>query len=46
MAGYLGTLFMANVGMRLLLPPKSEYNKAASSFGMLVDKIQNKQKSY
>ena len=46
MAGYLGTLFMANVGMRLLLPPKSEYNKAASSFGMLVDKIQGKQKSY
>ena len=39
MAGYLGTLFMANVGMRLLLPPKSEYNKAASGFGSMVQKV-------
>tara|TARA_R110000824_G_scaffold217122_2_gene403657 strand:+ start:1167 stop:3773 length:2607 start_codon:yes stop_codon:yes gene_type:complete len=41
MAGYLGTLFMANVGMRLLLPPKSEYNKAASGFGSMVQKVTN-----
>ena len=39
MAGYLGTLFMANVGMRLLLPPKSEYNKAATGFGSMVQKV-------
>ena len=46
MAGYLGTLFMANVGMRLLLPPKSEYNQAATSFGRMVGNIQSKQSSY
>ena len=46
MAGYLGTLFMANVGMRLLLPPKSEYNQAATNFGRMVSGIQQKQKSY
>tara|TARA_R100001594_G_scaffold47947_1_gene80829 strand:- start:4634 stop:7255 length:2622 start_codon:yes stop_codon:yes gene_type:complete len=46
MAGYLGTLFMANVGMRLLLPPKGEYTKAAGAFGQMIDKIQGRQKSY
>ena len=46
MAGYLGTLFMANVGMRLLLPPKSEYTQAATSFGKMVTGIQQRQKSY
>ena len=40
MAGYLGTLFMANVGMRLLLPPRGEYNKAATNFGQMVQKVQ------
>jgi len=46
MAGYLGTLFMANVGMRLLLPPKSEYTKASQNFGSMVDSITQKQKGY
>ena len=46
MAGYLGTLFMANVGMRLLLPPKSEYTQAATAFGRMVNNVQQKQESY
>ena len=46
MAGYLGTLFMANVGMRLLLPPQSEYTKAATGFGRMVSNIQQRQKGY
>ena len=46
MAGYLGTLFMANVGMRLLLPPRSEFNKAASNFGAMVGKVSTIQKRY
>ena len=46
MAGYLGTLFMANVGMRLLLPPRSEFNKAASNFGAMVGKVSTLQKRY
>ena len=46
MAGYLGTLFMANVGMRLLLPPRSEFNKAASNFGAMVGKVSTFQKRY
>jgi TP901 family phage tail tape measure protein len=37
---------MANVGMRLLLPPRSEFNKAASGFGGMVSKIQSYQKRY
>ena len=39
MAGFLGTLFMGNVGLRLLLPPKSAYNKMASEFGANAKKI-------
>ena len=39
MAGFLGTLFMGNVGLRLLLPPKSAYNKMASQFGASAKKI-------
>jgi len=46
MAGYLGTLFMANVGMRLLLPPQSEFTKAASNFGGMVNKIRGYQQKY
>ena len=46
MAGYLGTLFMANVGMRLLLPPQSEFNKAATNFGTMVNKIRGYQQKY
>ena len=33
MAGFLGTLFMGNVGLRLLTPPRAAYNKMASDFG-------------
>ena len=39
MAGFLGTLFMGNVGLRLLLPPKSSYNKMARDFGQGARKI-------
>ena len=39
MAGFLGTLFMGNVGLRLLLPPKSAYTKMASDFGAGARKI-------
>ena len=39
MAGFLGTLFMGNVGLRLLLPPKSAYNKMAQEFGAGAKKI-------
>jgi TP901 family phage tail tape measure protein len=39
MAGFLGTLFMGNVGLRLLLPPKSAYTKMASDFGRGARKI-------
>ena len=39
MAGFLGTLFMGNVGLRLLLPPKSSYNKMAAEFGANAKKI-------
>tara|TARA_R100001594_G_scaffold97883_3_gene132242 strand:- start:1058 stop:3325 length:2268 start_codon:yes stop_codon:yes gene_type:complete len=39
MAGFLGTLFMGNVGLRLLLPPKSAYTKMASDFGRGAKKI-------
>ena len=46
MAGYLGTLFMANVGMRLVLPSKSEYNRASQNFGSMVANITQKQKAY
>ena len=46
MAGYLGTLFMANVGMRLLLPPKSEFTKASTNFGAMVGKISGIQRRY
>ena len=30
MAGYLGTLFMGGVGIRLILPPATEFNKLTS----------------
>ena len=30
MVGYLGTLFMGGVGLRLLLPPMSGFRKLAS----------------
>ena len=40
MAGYLGTLFMANVGMRLLLPPKSQFQQASTQFGKMVKGIE------
>ena len=39
MAGFLGTLFMGNVGLRLLLPPKSAYGKMAADFGNSAKKI-------
>ena len=39
MAGFLGTLFMGNVGLRLLLPPKSAYNKMAQEFGAGAKKM-------
>jgi len=39
MAGFLGTLFMGNVGLRLLTPPRSAYSKMASDFGNGARKI-------
>ena len=39
MSGYLGTLFMANVGMRLLMPPKSQFAQASSRFGGMLKGI-------
>jgi len=39
MAGYLGTLFMANVGMRLLLPPQSQFAKASTRFGKMLESV-------
>jgi TP901 family phage tail tape measure protein len=39
MAGFLGTLFMGNVGLRLLLPPKAAYTKMAGDFGRGAKKI-------
>ena len=39
MAGYLGTLFMANVGMRLLMPPKSQFAQASTRFGGMLESI-------
>ena len=46
MAGYLGTLFMANVGMRLLLPPRSQFTQAATQFGKLVKGIEQHHSRY
>ena len=39
MAGFLGTLFMGNGGLRLLTPPRSAYSKMASDFGNGARKI-------
>ena len=39
MAGYLGTLFMANVGMRLLLPPQSQFAQASTRFGKMLKSV-------
>ena len=39
MAGFLGTLFMGNVGLRILTPPRAAYNKMASDFGPLKVRV-------